>query len=102
MSDGTEYAPSKPFWGTLSGWRNEQSRISRLSKAKCEVIPLGKNNPTHQYRLGADQLAEKDTKLVTSHQCALAAKIGASLLLCVRKSTASKAREVILPLCSAP
>lgn len=83
-------------------WQAGEMSNQESQRWAKESENLGKNNPMHQYRPGADQLAEKDTKMVTSHRCALAAKTGDSLLVCVRKSTASKAREVILPLCSAP
>jgi len=28
----------------------------RLNKGKCSVLHLGRNNPMHQYKLGADML----------------------------------------------
>ena len=65
----------------------------------------------HQYRLGADLLerssVEKDlgvlvdSRMAMSQQCALMANKTNSILGCIRKSIASRSREVILPLCSA-
>jgi len=65
----------------------------------------------HQYRLGADVLesssAERDLcvlvddKLTMSQQCALAAKKANGIQGCIKKSEASRAREVLLPLYTA-
>ena len=51
---------------------------------KCKVLHLGRNNPTHQYRLRADLLESSsiekdlgvlvDNKVTLSQQCALVAK----------------------------
>ncbi|GAB0209543.1 mitochondrial enolase superfamily member 1 [Grus japonensis] len=83
----------------------------RFSKGKCRVLHLGKNNLRHQYRLGVDLLgsstAEKDLgvlvdkKLSMNQQCALVAKRANGILGCIKKSVASRLREVILPLYSA-
>lgn len=42
-----------------------------------------------------------ETKLNTSQQCSLMAKVAISLLACIRKSTSSRLRNMILPLYSA-
>ncbi|GAB0179249.1 mitochondrial enolase superfamily member 1 [Grus japonensis] len=93
----------------LEKWANRN--LIKFNKGECEVLQLGRNNPRHQYKLKVNWLessfAEKDlvvlvnTKLNMSQQCALVAKKANSILGYIR-SVASRSREVILPLYSAP
>jgi len=77
------------------------------AKDLTAFLGLGRNKPMHQYRLGADLLESSsverhlgvlvDDRLTMSQQCALVAKNGNGILGCIRRSVASRSREVLLP-----
>ncbi|KAJ7415217.1 rna-directed dna polymerase from mobile element jockey-like [Pitangus sulphuratus] len=95
---------------TLTGLRVELYQ-SHVIKAKCKVLHLDQGNPKHKYRLGRDCIKsnpeEKDLKvsvrgrLDMNRQFALKIQKAKCILDSIKRSVASRSREVILPIYSA-
>jgi len=82
--------------------------LLKFSKSKCKALHLDCDNLCYQYKLGDVRMennpAKKDLgvlvdgKLGMRQTCALLAQNANHILGCIKRSMASRAREVILPL----
>ena len=82
----------------------------KSSKAKGKAMHMGQANPKHKYRLGRKRRGNSpeekdlgvlvDKKLNMTWQYVLTAQKAYHMLGCIKRSMASRSREVILPLYS--
>ena len=87
-----------------------QVNFVMFNKSKCETLHLGQGNPHYQYKLRDERIecspGKKrpgvlvNGKLDMSQPCALTAQKANRILGCIKRSMASRSREVILPLSS--
>jgi len=95
--------------GRLERWA--RVKLMRLKKAKGKVLCMGQGSPKPRSRLDREWIessrAEKDLGVLVdkkrnmTQRCALTAQKANRLLGCIPSSVGSRAREGILPLCSA-
>ncbi len=84
--------------------------LTRFNKSKLKILHLGQGNPHFQYKLGDERTecraAKKDLGVMVdgrpdmNQQCALTAQKANCILGCIKRSVASRSREMILPLYS--
>ncbi|PKU45821.1 hypothetical protein llap_3865 [Limosa lapponica baueri] len=83
----------------------------KFNQAKCKVLHLGHGNPKYKYNLGRECIesspAKKDLGVLVDEKpnmnqpCVLRAQKANCILGYIKSNTASRSREMILPLYSA-
>ncbi|PKU43930.1 rna-directed dna polymerase from mobile element jockey- hypothetical protein [Limosa lapponica baueri] len=82
----------------------------KFNKAKCKLLRAGWGNPKDKYKLGGEWIEsspeEKDFGLLVDEKVNMSSRVLAAqkanrTLGCIKRSVASRSREVILPLYSA-
>ena len=104
MADTPEgQAAAQRVLDRLEKWADR--KLMKFNKGNCKVLHLGKNNPVYQHVLGATQLqsssTEKDLEILVDKKWNMnqrCAPVTESILVCIRRSTASRSRGVVLPL----
>jgi len=81
-------------------------KIMKFNKAKCKVLHISQGNHLYQYTLGNEWIESSPEeqalgilvykKLDLSEQCVLAMQKASCVLGCIKRSVASKSREVIV------
>ena len=77
----------------------------KVQQIQTQGLHLGCGNPCYQYKLGDERIEHyqnvlMDGKLDMSQECALAAQKANCILGCIKRSMASRLREMLLPLYS--
>ena len=89
----------------LENWVHKNKM--RFNKARCDTLHLDQNNPIYAYTLVEELLESNpmekdlgilvDKKLDMSQLCVPAAQKANSILSCIKRGMASRAKEVIAP-----
>jgi len=86
------------------------ANLRKFNKVKCKVQHMGQGNHKHKYRPSREWIESSpeedlgllvDEKLNVTQRCVLTAQKANCIPGCIKSSVASRAREGILPLCSA-